>query len=309
MNLLITGAEGYLGGRLIQYFSSFADKIYTAGRRSAFNNSDTSSVEHRHFDLTSASSMAGVCKDVDVVIHLAALNEVVCQQQPALAIQANIGGTYHLLQEAFHSGVKHFIYLSTAHIYGAPLVGSIDESTLPKPVHPYAISKKGAEDFVLAMQGKMNITVFRLSNSFGYPVSENINRWKLIGNDLCRQLIETGHITLHSSGQQQRDFVTISDVARAIHFAMDNTVLDLYNLGGKALSIYAFAELVASRYKHSYGKEATIFTKKDASPQQNFESLSYSTALFSASGFDFENNFEAEIDHTLSFCEKAFLNT
>ena len=84
------------------------------------------------------------------VIHLAALNERDSVKYPSEAIVVNIDETRIILENSIENNVEHFIYFSTAHIYGAPLEGNDYEKNLcPRPVHPYAITHNAAEDYVL----------------------------------------------------------------------------------------------------------------------------------------------------------------
>ncbi len=57
-------------------------------------------------------------KDINVIIHLAALNEIDSMKDPKLALEVNTKGTYKLLDLAYKTGIKNFIYFSTFHVYG-----------------------------------------------------------------------------------------------------------------------------------------------------------------------------------------------
>ena len=180
--------------------------------------------------------MRGNFPAVDTVIHLAALNEWDSVKFPSEAIRVNVDETRIILENSISAGVKRFIYFSTAHIYGAPLTGEVSETSLPRPVHPYAITHRAAEDYVLAAsssQKRINGIVLRLSNSFGAPVSADVNRWTLLANDLCRQAVEKGRLKLNSNGCQYRDFVCLTDVE-------DITVIDcgIGTLSLKHYSVY-----------------------------------------------------------------------
>ena len=117
------------------------------------------------------------------------MNELDSVKYIQKAISFNIGETVRLLEAAQRSGVRKFIYFSTAHVYGAPLIGDIHEDCVCRPIHPYSITHKSAEDFVLAARGRtdINAVVIRLSNSFGAPAYDTSNRWTLLVNDLCKQ--------------------------------------------------------------------------------------------------------------------------
>lgn len=83
----------------------------------------------------SVQTMGSLCSDIDCVVHLAALNENDCLLDPVRAAGVNTVATLRLLEAAAEADVKRFIYISTAHVYGSPLDGFLDEYTLCRPVH------------------------------------------------------------------------------------------------------------------------------------------------------------------------------
>ena len=109
--------------------------------------------------------------------------------------------------------VKTFIYLSTAHVYGHPLSGSITETTTPNNQHPYATSHLAGEKALLFASGGGEIDgiVLRLSNIYGVPTHKNVDCWMLLVNDLCKQVVTTQRLVLRSSGAQRRNFLTMND--------------------------------------------------------------------------------------------------
>ena len=128
-------------------------------------------------DLQELKSLESSCEGVAGIIHLAALDASGSQETPEEALLINSLGTLNLLKAAEKSKVHKFIYLSTVHIYGSPLQGYIDESSLPRPLHHYSITHKTAEDYVIEAQNRTDIssTIFRLSNAVGSPESPQCN--------------------------------------------------------------------------------------------------------------------------------------
>ena len=221
--ILVTGGFGFVGGRISKKLSSKYEVVVSSRRQLDQEmlslHGNVSQINHQKlFDKSSFP------KDVQTIIHLAGLNELECVSNPSLAIRVNIDETRIILENAIENGVEQFIYFSTAHVYGSPLVGLITENSLPSPVHLYAITHKAAEDFIIsaAMAKKLKGIVIRLSNSFGAPVIPSINRWTLLANDLARQAIENNVIRLHSNGCQHRDFVCLTDVENIIFEILDN---------------------------------------------------------------------------------------
>src|SRR5207245_1641136 len=103
-----------------------------------------------------------------------------------------------LTDAAKRAGVRRVVYVSTAHVYGAPLAGVITEASCAVSLHPYATSHRAAEDVVRAAHERKTIegVVIRLSNAYGAPVSEDANCWTLLVNDLCRQAARTKTMVL-----------------------------------------------------------------------------------------------------------------
>jgi UDP-glucose 4-epimerase len=252
-----------------------------------------------------------LCQGADAVIQLAGANEHASAADPARALVDTGLGTVALLQAAERQRVRRFVYMSTAHVYGAPLVGRIDERTLPRPAHAYAITHRTAEDFVLAARdrGGIESLVFRLSNGLGAPADPLIDRWTLVGNDLCRQVVRDGRLVLQSSGLQQRDFIALGDVSRAVLHVLDlpaETWGDgLFNLGGEcSLSILRLAEMIAARSERILGVLPPI-DHPPASPGTRAPELDYRIDKLKRIGFAPTGALEDEIDRTLELCRDA----
>jgi UDP-glucose 4-epimerase len=317
-SILLTGGLGYVGGRVAEWLARDPNfEIFVTSRdpESALLP-DWCPIDHCiRLDLLIDEDFREVCKNMDVVIHFAALNEIDSARDPERALLINSLGTEKLVRSAVSSGVKRFIYFSTAHIYRSPLEGTITETTLPRPVHPYAITHRTAEDFVLAAsrEGKIQGIVLRLSNSIGAPINANVDRWSLISNDLCRQVITSKEIRLKSSGIQVRDFIALSDVARAVThmISLNADKLDngIFNLGGEqTLSIMQLATRIQERCKLKFNFSPPIIRQEPAAGDMGMQ-LTYSIEKLKSTGFHPRGNLDQEIDNTLDFCRKFFSDT
>ncbi len=312
--VLITGGYGYVGGRVAQaltrtgtYAVSLGTRSTPAGAPSWLPAALTVTLEW-----SSTEMLRRACAGADSIVHLAAMNGIESARDPVRALEVNGLQSLRLLEAAISENVKRFIYLSTAHVYGAPLVGMIDERTLPRPARPYAITHKTAEDFVLgaADAGRIEAIVLRLSNGFGAAAHAGVDGWMLLVNDLCRQAVTERALTLASPGLQRRDFVTLEDVGRAVEHALALPVGQggglLFNLGGDAaLRVIDMAELIAVRCDAVLGFRPPIKRPLPRDGERSKE-LHYSSAKFQGTGFRLTKNHAAEIDSTLRLCVKAF---
>lgn len=314
-SILITGGLGYVGGRVAEWLARdprFEIFITSRNPASAILPEWLPGNHCIKLDILNDEDIKKSCKDIDIIVHFAALNEIDSLNDPERALLVNGLGTQKLVKSAETAGVARFIYFSTAHIYRSPLEGTISETTIPRPVHPYAISHRTAEDFVLAAsrQDKIQGIVLRLSNSIGAPINAKVDRWSLIGNDLCRQAITTKEMQLKTSGIQERDFITLHDVARAVSHMIqlqDDAIGDgIFNLGGEnSVSIIQLATKIQERYKLMFNVTPPI-VRPEPLLHEKCVPLKYSIEKLKARGFNLKGSLDLEIDNTLLFCQQHF---
>lgn len=311
--VLITGGYGYLGGRVAQALAAQGWHVSLGTRRVVAAAPEwLPGAAPTRLDWDSNGSLKAACSDQNAVVHLAAMNEIESSRDPVGALRVNGIDSLRLLEAANAAQVPRFVYLSTAHVYGAPLAGVIDETTLPRPAHPYAITHRVAEDFVLAAHdaGKIEGAVLRLSNGFGAPAHAGVDRWTLLANDLCLQAATTRALVLSSAGLQRRDFITLEDVARAIGHVLELPKAELadglFNVGGDApMRVVEMAELIAARCEVVLGF-APALQRRAAKPGEATMALDFSSSKLQGTGFVLKRNHVNEIDATLRLCEQAF---
>ena len=311
--VLITGGFGYLGGRIALELREEPDVVVRLGSRKPQSAPDwLPEAETAAMDVLQPETVARVVSGVQAVVHLAAMNENECASDPAKAFSVNTIGTLNVLQAAIDEGVERFLYFSTAHVYRAPLVGHITEKTLPRPVHPYAITHHAAEDLVLAAHDDGTITgiVIRLSNGFGAAAHSNVDRWTLLVNDLCRQAVQAGRMVLRSNGLQRRNFVTLQDVGRAVSHLLNLSPAacgdGLYNFGGpSSLPIWEMAQKIGQRCQLVLGFTPEI-ERSHAAYRERADALSYDSNKIRRTGFSWSGSTDNEIDSTLNLCAQMW---
>lgn len=306
--VLITGGFGYLGGRIATRVARDGWQVRLASRQLHGPPAWLPQAETVLLDVLQPNTLDAALSGVQAVVHLAALNEIESSANPKAALLVNTLGSLHLLEAAIRAGIERFIFFSTAHIYGAPLVGNITECSLPRPVQPYAITHRAAEDFILSAHDKLKIAgiVVRLSNGFGVPMHPAVDRWTLLVNGLCLQAVQDKKLTLRSSGLEQRDFIALHDVGRAVSHFLDLPRLDcedgLFNLGGEcAMTVWEMAQRIAQCCCETLGYLPEII-RPEPKFQEKAVALHYDISKLKQTGFLINGNMDGEIMRTLEMC-------
>jgi UDP-glucose 4-epimerase len=307
--ILITGGFGYIGGRVAQYLTRAAVGQAVLGSRRPTSPPDwlpTASIVETQWQ--SADALLEICTGVDAVVHLAGMNAQDCIADPVRALEVNGVATARLLQAAVAAGVRRFVHVSTAHVYASPLAGSISERSATTSLHPYATSHRAGEDAVrfIHERGDIEGVVIRVSNSFGAPAHQHANCWMLLVNDLCRQVVGSGQMTLNSSGIQRRDFVTLTDLCRAVahlvNLEADLLGDGLFNIGGAwAPTILEMAERIATCCQRVLGYRPQIIHPPIRAAETSY-ALDFRLDKLLATGFTLSRGVDSEIIGALEFC-------
>ena len=299
--ILVTGGEGYLGGRIVDYLVSSGLHVRVGGR-----------VEKKgvvKIDLADRKSLEKSCKGVECIIHLAAINASDCEKNPESALLINGLGTLNLINAAIKGGVKKFIYFSTSQVYGSSLVGIVSEKTLTRPVNHYSVTHKVAEDYLIleSSRGTIAATVLRLTNAVGYPKNKEANCWMLFVNNICKQAVTKKKIRIYSDSLLKKDFITISSICSCTLFAIKNNLDgEVFNVSsGELISLGEVALLVQKRTKLvlNFTPEIT-FNDSSWSNKGNLKVIS--NKKLTALGFNIKSDMVNEIDRLLFDCHKWF---
>jgi UDP-glucose 4-epimerase len=244
--VLVTGAGGYIGGRLSNRLVADGYEVRALVRAPL---SWPTGIEQVIGDLVTQPELAKViAQGVDVVIHLAGANEVDAAQDPERVMTNTVDAARRVAE----AGIPRIMYLSTVHVYGTALSPGVvvTEETAPEPVHPYAQARLACEQIFEAAPAEA--LIFRLTNGVGAPSRPEVRRWSLVANELCREAATAGRLTLRTPGVQWRDFIALHDVESLLSSVARAGSLPVgtYNLGtGRSMTILQLAALIQDAFE------------------------------------------------------------
>lgn len=152
MRILVCGGAGYIGSHMVQLLLERGHDVTTFDNLSTGHRDAVLGGRFEFGDLADPAAIDRVLKsaEFDVVMQFAAFIRVEeSVAQPGKYFRNNFANTLNLLDAMVHSGVRRFIFSSTAAVYGEPQYVPVDEKHPREPINPYGASKKMVEDALM----------------------------------------------------------------------------------------------------------------------------------------------------------------
>jgi UDP-glucose 4-epimerase len=238
--ILLTGGAGLIG-------SHIADQLVQEGVREivVLDNFVRGRIENLAWaqskgpitvvdgDIRDRGVIEAAMNGIDVVFHLAAIRITQCAQEPRLAVDVLVNGTYNVVEAALKAGVKKLVASSTASVYGLA-----EHFPTPESHHPYnnrtlyGAAKVFNEGLLRTFHHTSNLDyiALRYFNVYGERMdvhgayTEVLIRWM--------ERIAAGKAPLiFGDGRQTMDFIHVEDIARAnILAAKSSTTDEVFNI-------------------------------------------------------------------------------
>lgn len=168
-------------------------------------------------DLRNADAVAEVCQGVDVIFHQAALPSVPRSvKEPRPSHEANIDGTFNLLEGARAAGVKRVVYAASSSAYGNQPGFPRVETMAPQPIAPYPVQKLAGELYMqsYARVYGMETVCLRYFNIFG-PRQVPDSPYSGIMAKFILQMMQGVQPVIFGDGEQGRDFTYVDNAVQA----------------------------------------------------------------------------------------------
>ena len=226
MQILITGNMGYVGPVLTRHLRTRFPQAELVGYDSGlFGHCLTgcSSLPEALLNRQIFGDVRDIPPDVlagcDAVVHLAAIsNDPMGHRFAEQTNAVNHLASIRLANLARDAGVRHFVFASSCSVYGAASDAARTEMDSVLPLTAYARSKIATEEGLRQMdRGGMIVTCLRFATACG--MSDRL-RLDLVLNDFVACAVATKEITVLSDGTPWRPLIDVTDMARAIEWAV-----------------------------------------------------------------------------------------
>lgn len=168
MRVLVTGATGLLGSRLLLHLASLGHRVTGANRHPPSDGSPRADVALRACDLSDMAQVSALFEAVrpEAVIHAAAMTDVdACERDPDGAWRANVEATAHVARAAVRFDA-HLVHTSTDYVFDG-LAGPYREDDVPNPLGLYALTKHASEEAVRVLS--RSAAIARTAVVFSHP--------------------------------------------------------------------------------------------------------------------------------------------
>jgi UDP-glucose 4-epimerase len=293
--IAITGASGFIGGRMLDRLTPLDCKILRVSRAEL-----------------NEPAVRDHIVDADVIFHLGAqTSTAVAAKNPPADFAANVAPLRNLLATCRQRRRRPIvIFAGTVTQAGLAAQLPVNEDAADNPVTVYDRHKLIAEQDLeqAAADGTVRGVCLRLANVYG-PGGHGRNPDRDVLNRMIRAALRGESLTVYGTGEFVRDYVFIDDAVNA--FLMAATRCDAANgrhfvIGsGQGCTIRAAFELVASRVYARTGRRVPVIDIEPAAPLSAIERRNFiadASAFSAATGWRAEYSLRDGIDRTIEAC-------
>ena len=251
---VVTGGAGFIGSHMVDllvdrgYSVVVIDNLATGRAENLAQHRREPRVDFQQIDMCTLAPDSPLFRDVDHVFHFGGIGDIVPSiERPLEYMRANVNGTLAVLEASRHAGVRKLVYAASSSCYG--LAGELPttEQAPIRPEYPYALSKYLGESAALhwAQVYRLPVISIRMFNVYG-PRVRTTGAYGAVFGVFLAQKLHGKPYTVVGDGSQRRDFVYVTDVARAYLLAAESDQAgEVFNLGsGNPQTVNRLVELM-----------------------------------------------------------------
>jgi UDP-glucose 4-epimerase len=256
---VVTGGAGFIGSHMVDlllahgYAVRVMDNMAGGRRENVAHHASNADFVLEERDIRSYRPGDPLFDGAKIVIHYAGIGDIVPSiERPMEYMSANVQGTVHVLECARHAGVKKFVYAASSSCYGLAATPTREDHPI-QPQYPYALSKYQGEQtaFHWHQVYKLPVNSIRIFNAYGTR-SRTSGAYGAVFGVFLRQKLAGKPYTVVGDGTQSRDFLYVTDVAKAFLAAAETDIVGrFWNLGaGNPQSVNRLVELLGGERIH-----------------------------------------------------------
>ena len=245
---LVTGGAGFVGSHIVDELirrgieTIVIDDFSTGSRENLKMSRGSRLLTLLEGDIRQVWNLLSGIEGIDVVFHEAAIASVQRSvSQPLEVHDANVNATLNLLNYCTKTGVKRFVFASSAAVYGAVRNPPASEELVCIPASPYGASKIAVENYLSAFHSTYGLETVALRYFNIYGARQRLDDYYSgVITVFARKLLRRSAPTIYGDGKQTRDFVNIHDIVQANMLAMESreAVGEVFNVAsGRSVRI------------------------------------------------------------------------
>lgn len=232
--ILITGADGFLGKKLVIRFLEMGHKVIAASRspENLKTNTDKNKVSIKFNLENGVDDLNDIEDKIDVICHTAAFipKDFNDSSKAEYCYKINSLGTQKVLDFAKSSAVDHFIYYTSGNAYEYSEKPVNENANLyPSQKATYYLGSKLLGELYVdhyRQKGLLNTTIFRLSSVYGNGMKES----EFVIQSI-EKLLNSEEIIIYNDDIYKTDFVFVEDIIQATVLSIDNGNYGIFNIG------------------------------------------------------------------------------
>lgn len=256
---IVTGGAGFIGSHMVDlllregFSVRVIDNLVGGHLRNLQHHASNPDLTVEQIDICDLEAPSPIFKGAERVFHFAGIGDIVPSiEQPIDYMQTNVQGTVRVLECARAAGVKKVVYAASSSCYGLADVPTKEEHPIT-PHYPYALSKYQGEQAVFHWHNVYGLPVnaIRIFNAYGTRV-RTTGAYGAVFGVFFKQKLSGKPFTVVGDGTQRRDFLYVTDVAKAFYAAgMTDKIGEVWNLGaGNPQSVNHLVELIGGEVEY-----------------------------------------------------------
>ncbi len=303
MRILVTGGAGFIGSHIVDRFTAAGHEVAVIDNlweQGGGKESNLNAAAHFYrADVTDEAALARIFDEVkpEVVSHQAAQHSVsVSTRNPQLDARVNVFGLLNVLTNSTRVGTRKIIFASSGATYGTPVRLPIDEDTVQRPKSPYGITKMVAEHYLRYWQAAHGLTYTALRYGNVYGPRQDPNGEAGVIAIFAKRFLAHEPVRIDWDGEQKKDYVFVTDVARANLQAVSRGDNDIFCIGtGRPISVSEIYKTLAQLT--GYEPPITKAPKRAGDIYQSYFNVSKAERLLSwKSEVSFEDGVKAVLE-------------